>query len=233
MGHNAEEFLNSFNRIEKWLKEELNNPSAMGFSEMVRRLARKKQSQVASVENDLLQMAQLRNAIVHERVSKDFVIAEPNQWAVDRIAEIEKQLIKPEKVLPKFGKHVTGFEKKIPLKEILEIIAEKRYSQFPIYHSGVFMGLITVRGLGIWLAVESRRGTIELEGKTAGDLLTDNYKEANYQFVDEETNIYQVEEMFESQVRLEAILITKNGNPNGNLLGIIRPRDLYNNREKE
>lgn len=42
MGERAEEFLSSFNRIEKWFREQLNNPTNMGFSEMVRRLARKK-----------------------------------------------------------------------------------------------------------------------------------------------------------------------------------------------
>ena len=29
-------------------------------------------------EDDLLQLAQLRNAIVHDRIAVDFVIAEPN-----------------------------------------------------------------------------------------------------------------------------------------------------------
>lgn len=42
MGDRAEEFLSSFNRIEKWFREQLNNPTNMGFSEMVRRLSRKK-----------------------------------------------------------------------------------------------------------------------------------------------------------------------------------------------
>lgn len=42
-------------------------------------------------------MAQLRNAIVHERIADDFVIAEPNEWAVQRIETIEQALTKPEK----------------------------------------------------------------------------------------------------------------------------------------
>jgi hypothetical protein len=33
--------------------------------------------------------------------------------------------------------------------------------------------------------------------------------------------------MFHTEGLLEAILITKNGNSDGNLLGIIRPRDIY------
>ncbi|MGM0217268.1 CBS domain-containing protein [Enterococcus sp. AZ126] len=233
MGERAEAFLSSFNRVEKWFREQLNSPTNMGFSEMVRRLSRKKDSQIALFQDDLLQMAQLRNAIVHEQISSDFVIAEPNEWAVRRMLEIEKALISPEKVLPRFSKKVTGFDVNISIKEILSIVARKRYSQFPIYDDGVFKGLITVRGLGIWLAVESSKGDIQLEGRNASELLVSNFKGNNYQFVDKETTVFQVEKMFVTQVKLEAILITKDGNPNGSLLGIIRPRDLYNNLEKE
>lgn len=56
MGIRAEEFLNSFNRVEKWLKDQLSNPTNMGFSEMVRRLSRKKDSQINSFQDDLIQM---------------------------------------------------------------------------------------------------------------------------------------------------------------------------------
>lgn len=233
MGERAEEFLSSFNRIEKWFREQLNNPTNMGFSEMVRRLSRKKDSHIPLFQDDLLQMAQLRNAIVHEQISTDFVIAEPNEWAVNRMREIEQALISPEKVLPKFAKKVTGFDINISIKDILAIVARKQYSQFPIYDAGIFKGLITVRGLGIWLAVESSKGDIQLEGRKAAELLVSNYKGSNYQFVGKDTTVFQVEELFVTQVRLEAILITKDGNPNGSLLGIIRPRDLYNNLEKE
>lgn len=226
MGERAEEFLNQFNRIEKWMREELNNPVNMGFSEMTRRLARKQKGQVAIYEDDLLQMAQLRNAIVHERIANDFVIAEPNEWAVERIATIEKALIRPEKVVPKFAKKVTGFEITTSIKDLLAIVAKKQYSQFPIYEAGVFKGLITVRGLGVWLAIESTKGEINLTNRTAGELLQDNYKKSNYQFVSTEATVFQVEQMFRQEPRLEAVLITKTGNPNGSLVGIVRPRDL-------
>ena len=49
---------------------------------MTRRLSRKEKGQLLNLK-DLLQMAQL-NAIVHERIADDFVIAEPNEWAVQR-----------------------------------------------------------------------------------------------------------------------------------------------------
>jgi CBS domain-containing protein len=182
---------------------------------------------VAQNEEDLLQMAQLRNAIVHERISEDFVIAEPNDWAVQRIQQIETDLIRPEKVLPRFAKHVTGFEKNIPLLTFLDIVADKRYSQFPLYDKGRFEALITLRAIGFWLAKESQKGKISLENRTAKELIIKDGKETNYHFVSASTYVFEVERMFHEQATLEAVLITDDGNPNGNLRGIIRPRDIY------
>lgn len=227
MGENADIFLSSFNRIEKELKRQLGNPVNMSFSEAVRRLSKRKDNLIDGNENDLLQLAQLRNAIVHDQVADDFVIAEPNEWAVDRIKEIEEKLLRPEKVLPRFGKKVTGFERDLPLVKIMKIIAEKRFSQFPVYNSGKFMGLITLRTIGFYFAQASLSGSVSLKGRIAEDLLLANGKKANFRFVSEDTTVSEVEKMFHTEGGLEAILITKNGNSDGNLLGIIRPRDIY------
>nr|EGO8090104.1 CBS domain-containing protein [Enterococcus faecalis] len=234
MGERADTFLAHFNRIEKWMRERLNNSVNMGFSEMTRRLSRKEKGQIAQFEEDLLQMAQLRNAIVHERIADDFVIAEPNEWAVQRIETIEQALTKPEKVVPKFAKRVTAFEITTSLETLLTIIAKKQYSQFPIYEKGVFKGLITVRGIGVWFAIESTKGEVHIANRTVRELLASNYKRSNYQFVSIEATVFEVEQMFREQPRLEAVLISKSGHPNGELVGIVRPRDLASiHREKE
>ena len=88
---NSDLFLISFNRIEKWMRDEMGNARNMGFTELVRRLAQRKQLMIRKYEDDLLQLAQLRNAIVHDRIAVDFVIAEPNDWTVKRIQLIEQE----------------------------------------------------------------------------------------------------------------------------------------------
>ncbi len=228
MGEAADIFLSSFNRIEKWFRDELGNPKNMGFSQMVRKLCARRDLPVKKYENDLLQISQLRNAIVHEKISENFVIAEPNQWLINRIRKIESELLQPELVYPRFNKHVTRFEQSIPLVELLAIVAEKRYSQFPLYEKGEFQGLITLRALGYWFARESLQGAIHLEGRTAKELILKDGKTTNYAFVSRYTPVIEVETMFHNDGMLDAVLITKDGNPNSNLLGIIRPRDVFN-----
>lgn len=232
MGERAEQFLNAFNQLEKHLKEELGAPANMGFGEVVRRLSRQKNSPLNQYENDLLQMAQLRNAIVHEKIAEDFVIAEPNDWAVKRITAIRDAIMSPEKVLPRFKKHVTGFDKNIAVADIFAKISEKHFSQFPIYDRGDFLGLITIRGIGFYVATESKFGYFDFSKKTAEDLLLNPIKKPNYRFCAGDTAINEVEKWFLEGHQLEAVLITKGGNPNGQLLGIIRPRDLTFENDK-
>lgn len=227
MGERADLFLTTFNRIEKELKKQLGNPANMSFSEAVRRLSKRRDNLIGDSENDLLQLAQLRNAIVHDQVADDFVIAEPNDWAVNRIQEIETQLLRPERVLPRFGKKVTGFERDLPLVKIMKIVTEKRFSQFPIYDAGKFMGLVTLRTIGLYFAQASLTGSVDLHGRIAEDLLISWGKRTNFKFVAANTKVSEVEKMFRTEGLLEAILITKEGNSDGNLLGIIRPRDIY------
>ncbi len=93
--------------------------------------------------------------------------------------------------------------------------------------------MITLRNIGFWLAKESQKGPVDLTNKRALDLIIQNGKYTNYHFVPAKTHIYEVEAMFREQGTLEAVLITKDGNPDGNLLGIIRPRDIYKQIEKD
>lgn len=233
MGEQADSFLAVFNRIEKWMRNEIEAPTNMGFSELVRRLSKRKDLLVRRYQDDLIEIAQLRNAIVHDRISPDFVIAEPNEWVIEKLSKIEVDLTQPEKVIPRFKKHVTGFDKHTKLTAILTIIAEKRYSQFPIYDAGKFLGLVTAHGLGIWMAMQDHETSIQINGQTIQVVLESDRKRNNYLFVDENTYIFQAVAYFLKDPTVEALLITKDGNPDGNLMGIMRPKEVFQNYYEE
>ncbi|MGX6961271.1 CBS domain-containing protein [Vagococcus xieshaowenii] len=226
--NNTEEFLATFNRIEKWMRQEFGDKTNIGFTQLVRQLSRRKELPLDQYADDLIQMAQLRNAIIHDQIAPDFVIAEPNEWVVKRIIEIEQAVLNPERVIPLFEKNVTGFNEDKPLAELLTIVAQKGYSQFPIYNTrGVCQGLITAHGLGLWLAQHANNSSIDISRQTAKDVLISDRKSQNYRFVTESATLSEVVNLFLTESSLEALLITKDGNPNGKLLGIIRPRDAF------
>ncbi|EOT47631.1 MULTISPECIES: CBS domain-containing protein [Enterococcus] len=226
MAEAAQLFLSSFNRIEKWLQQKNPTDQNLGFSQLVRILSDNPHLPVKKYEADLLQISQLRNAIVHDQIGDDFIIAEPNEWIVNRILTIEKELAEPETVLPRFKKPVTGFEIDLSVKELLKIVADKRYSQFPLYNKGQFKGLLTLRVLGYWFATHFEDITPDLEHIKVEDLLAVEGKKSNYRFVSRDATIDFVQQLFKEHRTLEAILITEHGEPDGNLEGIIRPRDV-------
>lgn len=229
----AEIFLASFNRIEKWLRASLDSPSSMGFTQLVRLMSKKGHTSVIKYEEDLYQFAQLRNAIVHDKISPEFVIAQPNEWAIERILVIEDALFRPKTIGQLFNKKVVMFEKNTPLKELLKIAEKKKYSQFPLQHQGKLVGVITLRMLGYWFArFVSQHDTLNLEHLTANDLLMSDGKKSNYLLLDEEVSCDEAEALFHQQPSLEVIFITSNQSSKQQITGIIRPRDFINIEEK-
>lgn len=230
---NADTFLASFNRIEKWLRAKLDSPSSMGFSQMVRLVSKKGHVSVKKYEEDLYQFAQLRNAIVHDKVLPEFVIAEPNDWAVIRIQEIEQALLKPKTIGQLFSKKVVMFEKNTPLLELLKIAEKKKYSQFPLQHQGQLIGVITLRMLGYWFArYATQNQLLNLQNLTANDLLMADGKKSNYLLLDQAVSCDEAESLFHQQPTLEVIFITEVVSNNLSIVGIIRPRDFINIEEK-
>lgn len=233
MGQQAELFLAAFNRVEKWMQRTYEGQQVPGFSELVRRLAKSKTLQVRKFQEDLLEIAQLRNAIVHDRVAPDFIIAEPNEWIVNRLLSIEKELTCPVLVIPKYQKEVLTFKETTPLSTILNSVKNNGYLQFPIYHQGVFKGLITAKGIGSWLASQVSEETISIKDHTAGSIIATDKRRHNVTFVAQTAYDFQMGELFANDPTLEAILITKNGQKNQPLLGLIRPKDVFDSYYKE
>ncbi len=233
MTENSREFLAIFNRIEKWMQGQLERPQNMGFTQMAHVLKKRKDLQIARYEDDLIQIAQLRNAIVHDMISPDFVIAEPNDWVIKKIREIEHELLMPEKLNVRFRKKVMAFEYSTPFSTLLHIIADKGYSQFPIYNKGRFVGLLTTQGIGQWLAKESQKGAVVIDNQQISDIMDMDRKRLSVQFMSGEQFVFQAVKLFQENPRLETILITHNGRPGGDLIGIIRPKDLFVDRTEK
>ncbi|WP_078430244.1 CBS domain-containing protein [Alkalihalobacterium alkalinitrilicum] len=229
MGENADRFLAAFNSIEKGLKDQLNMHRHFSFSRMIDG-AKKKHPIVAKYEIDLKKFAELRNVIVHEQTSPDFIIAEPHKEIVALIEKIHKELIEPEKVIPKYKRQVKTFSINDPFSIVLDTIERHAYTQFPIYDHGIFKCLLTNYGITAWLAHHKNQFAFELDKVKLSDVIIYEKHMNNVKFVCKEKSIYDVKELFlhyldKKITRLEAVLVTENGDPNEPLLGIVTPFD--------
>lgn len=225
----AEEFIASYHRIEDYLSRELGDGKHFSFSNMVNRLA-KNNPVIERYKEDLHQMSQLRNAIVHERREPDFIIAEPHDSIVDLILEVERELLHPRQVIPLFRKRVTTFRADDPLQDVLKEIRNKNYSQFPIYSiDGSWLGLLTKKGVTSWLAESAHDSLVSLDGVLVSHVLHHDPHIHRYRFIAAHTSVIEAHHHFVNMkegARLDALLITKTGEENEPLLGIIRPQDI-------
>ncbi|TFB22913.1 CBS domain-containing protein [Filobacillus milosensis] len=226
----SERFLFAFNKIEKYLNDHLGgNGHHTGFSQAVNKVSQNHKI-VQRFKDDLLEFAVLRNAIVHERTEPEYVIAEPHESTVEKIENVMQELTEPKKVIPRFSREVKSFSVSDSLTDILIVIKESSFSQFPVYEGEEFKGLITGNGITNWLAKTVEDDVLSREDTKLEEIL--GYEEGpdNYQFVSRDLTIYEAEDIFKEQVnkenRIDAILITHSGKSDESLLGIISSWDI-------
>lgn len=226
---NSERFITAFNRIELAVRTIAGVKEHRPFYRVLDQ-AKKNSPLIRKYEGDLRAYADLRNAIVHNRTSTEFVIAEPHKKVVENIEHIDELLAKPKLVGQLFRKRVLIFQTTDSLSETLKVIHKQKYTQFPVYTNQQFKGLLTTVGITNWLASSMLGPHMPRRIPTLGDILHHEKNEKNYKFISRTLTIYEAEEIFKQGVergrRFEALLITEHGKPHQKLLGIVTPIDI-------
>ncbi|MFD1040518.1 CBS domain-containing protein [Virgibacillus byunsanensis] len=227
MHTNSEKFLTTFTRIEKELKSMMSHEDA-GFSRMVK-ILRDYNGIVKRYGDDLLEFAALRNAIVHNKIDMSYAIAEPHDSVVKRIEDIERELTQPEEVVPLFARKVYTFQETETLSSLLRVVHEKAFSKFPIYNGEDFKGLITQKGITNWIASNVETDELPTMETTLSEVLRFEER-GNYKFIKSNTAVLEAVAFFREQIgrgiRLEALLITSNGQSTEKPAGIITAWDI-------
>ncbi|NLK07150.1 MAG: CBS domain-containing protein [Firmicutes bacterium] len=229
----SQRFIMAYNKIDRQLQKRAGIEGYMGFSQLVRRVARK-DTMIAQFEDDLLEYAELRNAIVHELVEPARVIAEPHASVVEHIEQIAKILEQPPLIIPRFQGEVTVVKDCDPILHVMDLIREHGYTQFPVYdETGRFKGLLTDRCLARWLTFEFEKLVTGAEHTSVAEVMQyDKAQGANVAFLSPHATVFDAYREFERHMtqdyhRLEAILITPKGRKDEPLLGIITPWDMF------
>lgn len=224
--NNAERFIASFNRIHNYLsfldnEEEYKKPFYRLLDENEHRnLAVKK------YKNDLQIFADLRNVMVHKKLVPNSYIAQPTDKVVKHIEQIEEEIKSPEKVYPLFKRNVVQFNHDDLFTEVLKTINEKKFTHFPIYRNKELIGLLTEKGITVWLANHLKEETINLKKTFVEEIVLEDKNRNNYLFIKKEMSVEVAADLLKNDRRLDALLITDNGKKIETPIGIITPSDL-------
>ena len=118
-----------------------------------------------------------------------------------------------------------------PLQEVLKQMYKHNLSKIPIYQNGnQFLGLLTAEAIIFWLADHISDETKNLGREPVKNVLDYLDKPDNYYFVAKTFTMFEILQLFDSYgyegKRLQAVLISSNGQDNGRLQGIITAFDL-------
>ncbi len=220
----AERFIALYNEIDHFLRVLLHEENWVGYKELVER-ASKFDRIVREYEEDLKQIGDLRNAIVHRSTGE--IIAVPSEGIVSLASAILEKLKSPPKVIPDFQKDVITVSPDESIAKLMNLMRENDFSKVPVYENGKFLFLATAEAVVRYV---SENITADLRSAKTRNIANYMEHKDNCRFVSKDTDIFKVAEIFEiyhkNGEKLDAVIITEDGSKGRKPIGIITLFDI-------
>ena len=231
-----------YNRIDHCLQElDTNDGAFLPFSRRVLKLSDTVPI-VREYRRELALMADLRNLIVHESVSKLNPILEPHDLLMTEFETILRRMELPPLAIDHIAitiHDIYAINMDTKLTVAMKHMHAQGYSHVPILDYGKVIGVFSERALFTFIV---EKGAAALTPQLVMRDLIDTVNMSNrafqrerYRFVSRDTPIQDVENLFwrhtKQNRRLAVIFITDTGDRNEKLLGMITAADLAGYRD--
>lgn len=223
MESNATRFISAYNSTDKLLRARYNLKPAVSFSEVVRKSATYS-SVVRRYEDDLMDYARLRNAIIHNSNDK-MVIAEPHGSVVEQIEHILEILRKPPLAAGVAHKALT-LPHGTPLMKALKTMVASGYSNVPIIKDGVIIGVTTNKLIVEFIARNSDGAELTDLLKNVSVAATLSGQREHYEIEKADATADEILNAFSKSPKLQIIILTDSGAENGNIKGVLTAGDI-------
>lgn len=225
----SDRFLVAFARAEEALEQLLGTGSGNSFRWLVRQAA-KRDALVRSVEDDLLELSELRNAIVHDR-GGGYVVAEPHPETVEHLEAIVELVTDPPRIDEVMSRPVTTCGPGEPVAEAAKRMVDGGFSRLPVYaEDGAFLGLLTANAIARWVAARLAGTVNSLKEESVRAVLDYGEAERRFEVVDRRRLVTDVMALFNDAHRegrrLETVLVTPTGEEAEKPMGIVTIQDL-------
>ncbi|MGI9013532.1 MAG: CBS domain-containing protein [Phycisphaerales bacterium] len=226
-------FETAYNRIDRALEDltqrgDSSKERRRTYASKVR-IAANRVRRLARHVDFLLEVGELRNAIVHNRLGDGSYIAVPNEQTVLELETIEKRLFSPEKVVPRFQRTVQSLQVHDSLALAWELVRSTGFTRFPVYENGSFIGLLTSNGFTRWCAgAMDKKGqlTIDTHDVQVRDVMATDHHREFAALVAVDATIDEVAELFRENALLEAVIVTQHGRATEKPIGLICASDI-------
>jgi CBS domain-containing protein len=233
---NYDLFMAAFNDIEAHLRAgAYGNPNdgPSGFSKALEAYRRKNSRRITEqVRREIETLADLRNALTHERSFKDQRLALPTDVAVQEIRRIRDLLLHPPSVLLalKLPSPVT-VQPEARIGHALSLMREHDFSQLPVLgDKGEYLDLLTTNTIARWLGAQFQEHGGLAEEASVADVL--KHREGSERVLLRGRGLTTIEAVrefviaAESGEDLRAIILTQNGKVGEKPLGVVVTDDI-------
>lgn len=225
---NATRFIDAYNKIDHSLRAQYNLKRGQSFADIIRRCA-SLNSIVRKFEDLLVDYARLRNAIIHSSY-EDFVIAEPRTDVVEQMEKIAELICTPPlAITTACRKDLLSVQSDTSLIDVIGYIGSSGYSNLPVYENGALIGVANGQKL-INVLGEQVNNKVDIcqfiNTTKIGDVIQKYQNDNYYVVVSAKLTIEEALNLFYTNRKLLAILITKTGNYKEPALGIITVSDI-------
>ena len=225
---NAAAFLSAYNKIDAQLRALYNFGSGQSFTDIVRRCA-EKNAVVRRYEDELVEYARLRNAIVHQSTDGR-VVAVPCDEVTREMERIASLLTEPPRIrdaLPE--KKVVSIEAGISLRQAVLLISRTGHSNLPVYDGRRMVGIVNNRRIIREVGAQLSRGqSVDafLSETPVGDILDESDMFVYYKYLSENATLEEVLFAFETNKKLIAVVVSERGKMGERIRNIVTPADL-------
>lgn len=217
----SKRFIDAFVHIEMILKKQLNKHSD-GFTHMIHQAANSN-SIIKHYLLDLIEYAQLRNAIIHNRSENNELIAEPHIDVVERIELIYQELKDPKTIVDLNLNSAFTSHPDESASELARIQEEKNFSIVPIYENDKYVGIVHSKLYQSAYAQDANDLSVR-------ELLKFHKDKNRVIFMAKTSELREIVrvyfDLYEKGKGITGIIISENGFMNEPALALITPADL-------
>ena len=230
MNQNHKDFLQAYNEIDNFLRNQLQAGRDKGFVQVLREFDKRKY-RVRAID-ELIRLAELRNFISHDKKIVEPIVEVPDK-TVKQICAIRDSLLKPRLCGDLYKRTVHKLAPSDKISNLLEKIRQYDFSQFPVYDESRLVGLVTENGITKWISshMAEQGSLVELGDHTVDEVLNCDEKRQAFALIGRTQPVDAVLTFFEQQRKLEAVIITENGRDGESPLGIATVYDVVRYRQ--
>ena len=225
---NYNEFKDVFGQIEKELKiiTESSNDK-MPFTKLLD-IASSKSKLVNYLSKEIRFYQEIRNLLEHDYDMRKAVIV--SEQTIKGIKDVLVKLKNPPSIEKYFNRKLEKCSINDSIEDVVKTMAEKNFSQIPVFDEENFVGLLTNNTIARWFGTEIDKEELIIKNNPVRLVLEHEEFKENYSFIGRKSNLYEVLDLFSDRLEVnpyfDALLITEYGENDQKIIGIITKSDI-------